>query len=179
MQTYFRKFTRETHNSEYRIKPFLNTPTANGTQKKTNERNSSSSGSNSNGNVASKDQADGNCTSSEAQAASGKNPKTYEERETVSGFEQHPEEIKFVSSVQKKSKKPKAVSTEAQMDARIAKRREKRKQKKAMLEAKLVENTSEINELRNFAKKRKIAMQIYNKVLLVFLIVKAKVRLLY
>ena len=44
------------------------------------------------------------------------------------------------------------------MDARIAKRREKRKQKKAMLEAKLAENTSELNKLKNFAKKRKIAM---------------------
>ena len=73
-------------------------------------------------------------------------------------FEQQPEEIRFVSSVQKKTKKPKTVSTEAQMDARIAKRREKRKQKKAMLEANLVENTSEMNKLKNFAKKRKIAM---------------------
>ena len=50
------------------------------------------------------------------------------------------------------------MSTEAQMDARIAKRREKRKQKKAMLEAKLVKNSSEMNKLKNFAKKRKIAM---------------------
>ena len=75
-----------------------------------------------------------------------KNPETYEERETVNEFEQQPEEIKFVSSVQKKPKKPKAVSTEVQMDARIAKRREKRKQKKAVLEAKVVENTSGMNK---------------------------------
>ena len=44
------------------------------------------------------------------------------------------------------------------MDARIAKRREKGKQKKAMLETKLAENISEMNKLKNFAKKRKIAM---------------------
>ena len=96
---------------------------------KTNKQNSSSSsGSNSNGNVASNDKAGGNCTSSEAPPALGKNPETYEERETVNEFEQLlPEEIKFVSLVQKKPKQPKAVSTEAQMDARIAKRREKRK----------------------------------------------------
>ena len=50
------------------------------------------------------------------------------------------------------------MSTEAQMDTRIAKRREKRKQKKAMLEAKLVENTSEMNKPKKFGKKRKIAM---------------------
>ena len=87
-----------------------------------------------------------------------KNPEIYEERETVNEFEQQPEEIKFVSSVQKKPKKPKAVSIEAQMDARIAERRENRKCKKAMLEAKLVENTSEMNKFKNFAKKRKITM---------------------
>ena len=58
------------------------------------------------------------------------------------------------------------------MNARIAKSREKRKQKKAMLEAKLAENTIEMNKLKNFAKKRKLSMQIYNKVLLVLLIVK-------
>ena len=57
-----------------------------------------------------------------------------------------------------KNKKPKAVSTEVQMDARIAKRRKKRKQKKATLGAKLVENTSEMNKFKNFAKKRKITM---------------------
>ena len=50
------------------------------------------------------------------------------------------------------------MSTEVQMDARIAKRREKRKQKKAMLEAKLVKNSSEMSKLKNFAKKQKIAM---------------------
>ena len=44
------------------------------------------------------------------------------------------------------------------MNARIAKRREKRKQKKAMLEAKLAENTIEMNKLKNFAKKRKLSM---------------------
>ena len=58
------------------------------------------------------------------------------------------------------------------MNARIAKRREKRKQKKAMLEAKLAKNTIEMNKLKNFAKKRKLSMQKYNKVLLVLLIVK-------
>ena len=103
-------------------------------------------------------QARSNCTSSEAPPAPGKKPETYEERETVNEFEQQPEEIKFVSSVQKKPKKPKAASTEAQMDARIAKRREKRRQKKVMLEAKLAKNTSEMNKLKNFAKKRKIGM---------------------
>ena len=120
---------------------------------KTNKQNSSISGSSSNGNVASKDQADGNFTSSEAPPALGKKPETYEEREMVNEFEQQPEEIKFVSLVQKKTKRPKAVSIEAQMGARIATRRRKTKQKKAMLETKLVENTSEMNKLKNFAKK--------------------------
>ena len=114
-------------------------------RKKTNKRNSgSSSGSNRNGYVASKDQVDGHCTSSEVPPASGKNPESYKERETVDKFKQQPEEIKFVGSVQKKPKKPKVATTEVQMVARIAKRREKRKQKKAMLEAKLAENTSEM-----------------------------------
>ena len=59
-------------------------------------------------------------------------------------------------SSRKKAKK--AVSTKAQMDFRIAKRREKRKQKEAMLEAKLAENTIEMKKLKNFAKKRKLSM---------------------
>ena len=124
-------------------------------RKKTNKRNS---GSSRNGYVASKDQADGNCISSKVPPASGKNPESYKERETVDKFKQQSEEIKFVGSVQKKTKKPKVATTEVQMVARIAKRREKRKQKKAMLEAKLAENTSEMTKLKNFAKKGKIAM---------------------
>ena len=44
------------------------------------------------------------------------------------------------------------------MDARIAKKKEKRKQKKAALEAKLTENTDEMNKLKNFTKKRKMSL---------------------
>ena len=44
------------------------------------------------------------------------------------------------------------------MDARIARKQEKRRQKKKMLEAKLRENTDEINKLKDFAKKRKTAL---------------------
>ena len=44
------------------------------------------------------------------------------------------------------------------MDARIAKGREKKKQKKAMLEARLAENTSKINKLQNFSKKQNMSM---------------------
>ena len=44
------------------------------------------------------------------------------------------------------------------MDARIAKKNEKRKQKKGALEAKLAENTDEISKLKNFTKKRKMSL---------------------
>ena len=56
--------------------------------------------------------------------------------------------------------KPKKVdiTTKAQMEARIARKQEKRRPKKKMLEAKLRENTDEINKLKDFAKKRKTAL---------------------
>ena len=41
------------------------------------------------------------------------------------------------------------------MDARFAKRKEKRKQKKAASEATLAENTDEMNKLKNFTTKTK------------------------
>ena len=44
------------------------------------------------------------------------------------------------------------------MDARIAKGREKKKQKKATLEARLAESTNKINKLKNFSKKQKMPM---------------------
>ena len=44
------------------------------------------------------------------------------------------------------------------IDARIARNHEKRRQKKKMLEAKLRENTDEINKLKDFAKKRKTVL---------------------
>ena len=44
------------------------------------------------------------------------------------------------------------------MDARIAKKKEKKKQKKAALEAKLTENTDEMNKLKHFTKKRKMSL---------------------
>ena len=44
------------------------------------------------------------------------------------------------------------------MDARIARKQEKRRQKKKMLVAKLRENNDEINKLKDFAKKRKTAL---------------------
>ena len=46
----------------------------------------------------------------------------------------------------------------AQMDARIARKQEKRRQKKKMLEAKLLGNTDEINKLKDSAKKGKTAL---------------------
>ena len=56
--------------------------------------------------------------------------------------------------------KPKKVdiTTKAQMEARIARKQEKRRPEKKMLEAKLRENTDEINKLKDFAKKRKTAL---------------------
>ena len=44
------------------------------------------------------------------------------------------------------------------MDARIARKQVKRRQKKKMLVAKLRENTDEINKLKGFAKKWKTAL---------------------
>ena len=89
----------------------------------------------------------------------GKNPDVHEQRSAtdVSEFEQRPEEIKFQSSVVVKLKKVN-VTTKAQMEARIAKMKEKRKQKKETLEAKLAKNTDEMNKLENFTKKRKMSL---------------------
>ena len=44
------------------------------------------------------------------------------------------------------------------MDARIARKQEKRRLKRKMSEAKLRENTDEINKPKDLAKKRKIAL---------------------
>ena len=44
------------------------------------------------------------------------------------------------------------------MDARIARKQEKSRQKKKMLEAKLRENTDKINKLKDFAKKQKTVL---------------------
>ena len=105
-----------------------------------------------------KEQTDGN-NNSEAVAAAGKNLDAYEQRfaADVNQLEQGPEEIKFQGSAVVKPKKV-HVTTKAEMDARIAKKKEKRKQKKAALEAKLTENTDEMNKLKNFTKKRKMSL---------------------
>ena len=73
-------------------------------------------------NKARKEQTDGN-NNSEAVAAAGKNPDAYEQRSAadVNKFE-------FQRSAVAKPKKVN-VTTKAQMDARIAKKKEKRKQK--------------------------------------------------
>ena len=44
------------------------------------------------------------------------------------------------------------------MDARIAEKKEKRKQKKTALEAKLAENADEMNKLKSFIKKPKMSL---------------------
>ena len=107
-----------------------------------------------------KEQTDGN-NNSKAVAAAGKNLDAYDQRSAadVNQFEQRPEEIKFQGSAIVKPKKV-HVTTKAEMDARIAKKKEKRKQKKAALEAKLTENTDEVNKLENFTKKRKMSLYI-------------------
>ena len=56
------------------------------------------------------------------------------------------------------SQKKVNVTTKVQMDARIAKKNEKRKQKKGALEAKLAENTDEISKHKKFTKKRKMSL---------------------
>ena len=44
------------------------------------------------------------------------------------------------------------------MDAIIARKQEKRREKKKMLEAKLHEHTDEVSKLKDFRKKRKTAL---------------------
>ena len=99
-------------------------------------------------NKARKEQTDGN-NNSEAVAAAGKNPDAYEQRSAadVNKFE-------FQRSAVAKPKKVN-VTTKAQMDARIAKKK-KKENKKTALEAKLAENTDEMNKLKNFNEKRKM-----------------------
>ena len=46
------------------------------------------------------------------------------------------------------------------MDARIARKQEKRTQRKKMLEAKLRKNANEIKKLKDFPKKQKAVLQI-------------------
>ena len=69
-------------------------------------------------------------------AAAEKNSNTYEQRYAadVNEFEQQPEEIKFESSAAAPKPKKVDVTTKAQMDARIARKQEKKSQKKKMLE---------------------------------------------
>ena len=52
-------------------------------------------------------------------------------------------------------KKKVALTTKEQMDAKIAKKQEKRKLKKQALEVKLSKSTDEMNKLKEFAKKTK------------------------
>ena len=56
--------------------------------------------------------------------------------------------------------KPKKVdvTTKAQMDIRMDRKHVKRRQKKKMLQAKLRQNTDEINKLKDFDKKQKTAL---------------------
>ena len=111
-----------------------------------------------------KDQTDGGSSSRKNSSAEivavGKNPDTYEQRSAadVNEFEQQPGEIKFESSAAAAKPKKVDVATKAQMDARIARKQENRLQKKKMSEAKLRENTDEINKLKDFPKKRKTAL---------------------
>ena len=112
-----------------------------------------------------KDQTDGSSSSKNSSAevaAAGKNPDTHEQRSAadVNKFEQRPEEIKFESSAVAAKPKKVDVTTEAQMDARIARKQENRRQKKKMLVLKLRENTDEINKVKDFAKKQETALQI-------------------
>ena len=53
--------------------------------------------------------------------------------------------------------KPKTVSVQEMMDARLEKR-EKRTEKRTMLENKLVQNINETNNLKNLNKKRKVSV---------------------
>ena len=50
------------------------------------------------------------------------------------------------------------VTNKAQMDARLAIKQEKRRQKKQALKAKLSNNTNEMNRLKDFAKKQKTSL---------------------
>ena len=84
----------------------------------------------------------------------GKNPTAYIQRTKVNKVEQKPEEIKFkISQPSPKQKVP--VTTKEQMDAKTAKKQEKRKLKKQVLEVILLKNTDEMNKLKEFAKKQK------------------------
>ena len=110
----------------------------------------------------SKKRSDGSSKNSCAEvAAAGKNPDTYEQRSAaadVNELGQQTEEIKFESSAVTAEPKKVDVTTKAQMDARIARKQEKSRHKKKMLEAKLRENTDKINKLKDFAKKQKTAL---------------------
>ena len=110
-----------------------------------------------------KDQTDGGNNNSNSnknvEAVARKNPDVYEQRSDVNEFEQRPaEELKFESSQQMTKPKKINVTNKAQMDARLAGKQEKRRQKKQALEAKLSNNTNEMNRLKDFAKKRKTSL---------------------
>ena len=111
-----------------------------------------------------KDQTDGgnnnnNNSNKGVEAAAGKNPDVYEQRSDVNEFEQRSaEELKFESSQQMTKPKKINVTTKAQMDARLARKQEERRQKKLALEEKLSNNTNEMNKLKDFAKKRKTSL---------------------
>ena len=83
-----------------------------------------------------KEHTDGGNNNSKAVETAGQNQDAYEQRSAidVNKFEQRPEEIKVQSSAVSKQKNVN-VTTKVQMDARFAKRKEKRKQEKAALEA--------------------------------------------
>ena len=55
-----------------------------------------------------------------------------------------------------KMSKPKNITTKESMNAIIEKRKEKRNEKKLLLENKLTQNTEKTNKLKNVNKKRKL-----------------------
>ena len=59
---------------------------------------------------------------------------------------------------QQLSQKKVHVTTKVPMDAIIARKQEKRREKKKMLEAKFHEHTDEVSKLKDFHKKRKTAL---------------------
>ena len=93
-----------------------------------------------------------------AAASSGKDPASYEKRDEVNEFEQKPIIDEKYKPMVKKATPSKPKTTKKMMEKKLQRKREKRSEKKLLLEKQLAQNTEKTEYLESIRKKQKMSL---------------------